>query len=70
MKYKQIERAQELALNDVDVLQYLTKRQLHELKNITRNADSLLVSSIIRNACIQINASIEETLENARKLLK
>ena len=70
MKYKHIERSQELALNDVDVLQYLTKRQLHELKNITRNADSLLVFSVIRNACIQINASIEETLENTRKLLK
>jgi hypothetical protein len=70
MRYKHVERSAELAVDDIDTLQYLTKKQLLELKNIAREADSLLVSSIIRNACIQINASIEESISNARKLLK
>jgi len=70
MRYQHVERAQKLASDDVETLQYLSKRQLHELKNLARESDSLLVSSIIRNACIQINASVEEVVENARKLLK
>lgn len=70
MRYRYVERSAELAIDDIDTLQYLTKKQLLELKNIARETDSLLVSSIIRNACIQINASIEEVVENARKLLK
>ena len=69
-RYQYVERSAELAVDDIDTLQYLTKKQLLELKNIAREADSLLVSSIIRNACIQINASIDDAISNARKLLK
>lgn len=70
MKYQYIERSQALALNDVDILQNIAKRRIIELKNLARESDSLLVSAIIRNACIQIDASITESLDNARKLLK
>lgn len=70
MRYKHIERSQALAIDDVETLQNIAKRRIIELKNLARESDSLLVSSIIRNACIQIDASITESLDNARKLLK
>ena len=69
-QYQYIERSTALAVNDVDTLQNIAKRQLIELKKLAREADSLLVSSVIRNACIQIDTSIAESLDNARKLLK
>lgn len=70
MRYKHVERSQALAVSDVETLQSIAKRQLIELKKLAREADSLLVSSIIRNTCININQSIEESISNARKLLK
>ena len=70
MKYQHIERSQALAVNDVETLQNIVKRRIIELKNIAREADSLLVSSIVRSTCITIDKSINEAVENARKLLK
>ena len=69
-RYQHIERSTALALDAVETLQYLAKRHLHELKNIAKEADSLLVHSVIRNVCITIDRSIEESIESARKLLK
>jgi hypothetical protein len=70
MKYRHVERATALAIDDVETLQNIAKRRLIDLKNVAREADSLLVSSVIRNTCIQINQSIDEAIDNARKLLK
>lgn len=70
MRYKHVERSQALAVSDVDTLQDIAKRRIIELKNLARESDSLLVFSVIRNACIQIDASITESLDNAKKLLK
>lgn len=70
MKYRHVERATALAIDDVETLQNIAKRRLIDLKNVAREADSLLVHSVIRNTCISINKSIEESIENARKLLK
>jgi len=69
-KYQHIERATALAIDDVETLQHLLKRQLHELKNIARETNSLLVFSVVRKTCIEIDKSITESLERARKLLK
>ena len=69
-KYQHVERATALAIDDVATLQYIAKRRLIELKNIARESDSLLVSSIIRSTCRQIDASIDDAISNARKLLK
>lgn len=70
MRYKHVERSQALAINDVETLQSITKRHIVDLKNIARESDSLLVSSIIRSTCIEINRSINDAIDNARKLLK
>lgn len=70
MRYQHVERAIARSVDDVETLQYLAQRRIIELKSIARDADSLLVSSIIRNACIQIDASIDVIIDNARKLLK
>jgi len=70
MRYKHVERSQALAVSDVETLQNIAKRRLVDLKQLAREADSLLVSSVIRNTCIQIDRSIDDALENARKLLK
>lgn len=70
MRYKHVERSQSLALNDVETLQHITKRRLIDLKHIAKEADSLLVSSVIRSTCIEIDRSIDDALERARNLLK
>ena len=70
MRYQHVERATALAVSDVDTLQSIAKRRLIDLKNIAREADSLLVFSVIRETCIQIDKSIDDALENARNLLK
>jgi len=70
MKYQHVERSQALAVSDVETLQNIAKRRLIDLKQLAREADSLLVFSVIRNTCIQIDRSIDDALENARKLLK
>jgi len=70
MRYKHVERSQALAVSDVETLQNIAKRRLVDLKTLAKEADSLLVSSVIRNTCIQIDRSIDDALENARKLLK
>lgn len=70
MKYQHVERSQALAVSDVETLQNIAKRRLINLKQLAREADSLLVFSVIRNTCIQIDRSIDDALENARKLLK
>ena len=69
-KYQHVERAAALAIDDVDTLQYIAKRPIIELKNIARESNSLLVSSIIRSTCRQIDSSINDAIDNARKLLK
>lgn len=69
-RYQHVERAQAIALDDVATLQSIAKKRIVELKNLTRESDSLLIVSIIRNACITIDRSIDETIDNARKLLK
>ena len=69
-KYQHVERAAALAIDDVDTLQYIAKRHIIELKNIARESNSLLVSSIIRSTCRQIDSSINDAIDNARKLLK
>lgn len=69
MKYKQIERSQALAVSDVEMLQNIAKRRLDDLKQLAKEADSLLVSSIVRSTCITIDKSINDAIENARKLL-
>ena len=70
MRYQHVERSQALAIDDVNTLQSIAKRRLIDLKNIAREADSLLVFSVIRETCIQIDKSIDDALENARNLLK
>ena len=70
MRYKHVERSQALAVSDVETLQNIAKRRLVDLKQLAREADSLLVFSVIRNTCIQIDRSIDDALERARKLLK
>lgn len=70
MRYQHVERATALAVSDVETLQSIAKRRLIDLKNIAREADSLLVFSVIRETCIQIDKSIDDALENARNLLK
>ena len=70
MKYQHVERSQALALDDVDTLQVLAKKRIIELKNLARSTDSLLVSSIIRSTCIEIDRSINDAIDTARKLLK
>ena len=70
MRYKHVERSQSLAVDDVETLQHITKHRLIDLKNIVRDADSLLVSSVIRSTCIEIDRSINDAIDNARKLLK
>jgi hypothetical protein len=70
MRYKHVERSQALAVSDVETLQNIAKRRLVDLKTLAKEADSLLVFSVIRNTCIQIDRSIDDALENARKLLK
>ena len=70
MKYRHVERATALAIDDVETLQNIAKRRLIDLKNVARESDSLLVSSIVRSTCITIDKSINEAVENARKLLK
>ena len=70
MRYKHVERSQALAVSDVETLQNIAKRRLVDLKQLAREADSLLVSSVIRNTCIAIDRSIDDALERARKLLK
>ena len=70
MRYQHVERSQALAVNDVEMLQTIAKRRIIDLKNIARNADSLLVFSVIRATCIEIDRSIDDALENARNLLK
>jgi len=70
MRYQHVERSQALAIDDVDTLQSIAKRRLIDLKNIAREADALLVFSVIRETCIQIDKSIDDALENARNLLK
>ena len=69
MKYKQIERSRALAVSDVEMLQNIAKRRLVDLKQLAKEADSLLVSSVIRSTCITIDKSINDAIENARKLL-
>ena len=70
MKYQHVERSQALAVSDVETLQNIAKRRLIDLKQLAREADSLLVFSIIRETCIQIDRSIDDAIDNARKLLK
>ena len=70
MRYKHVERSQALAVDDVETLQHITKKRIIDLKNLARETNSLLVASIIREACIEIDKSIENALENARSLLK
>lgn len=70
MRYKHVERSQALAIEDVDTLQVLAKKRIIDLKNLAREADSLLVSSVIRSTCIQIDKSINDAIDNARNLLK
>ena len=70
MRYQHVERATALAIADVETLQALAKRRIIDLKNIAREADSLLVFSVIRETCIAIDRSIDDALENARNLLK
>ena len=70
MRYKHVERSQALAVSDVETLQNIAKRRLVDLKQLARKADSLLVSSIVRSTCITIDKSINDAIENARKLLK
>jgi hypothetical protein len=70
MRYQHVERSQALAVNDVETLQTIAKRRIIDLKNIARNADSLLVFSVIRATCIEIDRSIDDALERARNLLK
>ena len=70
MKYQHVERSQALAVSDVETLQNIAKRRLVDLKQLAKEADSLLVFSVIRNTCIQIDRSIDAALERARKLLK
>lgn len=70
MRYKHVERAQAIALDDVVTLQAIAKRRIVDLKNLAKESDSLLVASIIRSTCIQIDRSINEAIDNARNLLK
>lgn len=70
MRYQHVERSQALAIDDINTLQSIAKRRLIDLKNIAREADSLLVFSVIRETCIAIDRSIDDALENARNLLK
>ena len=70
MRYKHVERSQALAVSDVETLQNIAKRRLIYLKQLAREADSLLVFSVIRNTCIAIDCSIDDALERARNLLK
>ena len=69
-RYQHVERSQALAVSDVETLQNIAKRRLVDLKTLASEADSLLVSSVIRNTCIQIDRSIDDAIERARKLLK
>ena len=69
-KYQYIERSTALALNDVNTLQALAKQRIIDLKNLARDSDSVLVFSIIREACMQIDQSINDAIDNARNLLK
>lgn len=68
--YQHVERSQALAIEDVDTLQSIAKRRIIDLKNIARDADSLLVFSVIRETCIEIDKSINDAIDNARNLLK
>ena len=70
MRYQHVERSQALAIDDINTLQTIAKRRIIDLKNIAREADSLLVFSVIRETCIAIDRSIDDALENARNLLK
>lgn len=70
MRYQHVERSQALAIDDINTLQSIAKRRIIDLKNIAREADSLLVFSVIRETCIAIDRSIDDALENARNLLK
>lgn len=69
-KYQYIERSTALALNDVETLQVIAKKRIIDLKNLARETDSVLVFSVIREACIEIDKSIKDALDNARNLLK
>lgn len=68
--YQLVERSQAIALDDVATLQSIAKKRIVELKNLVRDADSLLVSSIVRSTCIEIDCSIDDAIERARDLLK
>lgn len=70
MKYQHVERSQALAIDDINTLQTIAKRRIIDLKNIAREADSLLVFSVIRATCIEIDRNIDDAIENARNLLK
>lgn len=68
-RYQHVERSQAIALDDVATLQSIAKQRIVELKNLAKESDSLLVSSIVRSTCIDIDRSIDDAIKKARNLL-
>lgn len=63
MRYKHVERSQVLALNDVSMLETLTRKRLIRLKQKIRDSNSLSYESV-REICYSIDKAVAELLAN------